>query len=128
MTNYNITVVDDYEDAIELMDYNLYKEGYQTRSFSNPMRALEFITPENTDLILTDWLMPEMNGIEFVKALKACSRTQDIPVIMVTCLNSEQNVDDAYKVGVQDFMTKPFRFNQLIRRIDQILKQKKQAS
>jgi DNA-binding response OmpR family regulator len=63
MKKYKTVIIDDHADTLELLAYNLEHEGYDVKKFSNAVDALKYINDENTDLILTDWMLPEMNGL-----------------------------------------------------------------
>ncbi len=121
-TNYKITLIDDYEDTLDLLYYNLYKKGFETTTFSDSTEALNFISSDNTQLILTDWLMPDVDGLELVQRVKTNPTTRDIPIIMITCVNTENEIARALDVGVDLFLVKPFKLQELYACIDELQK------
>ena len=87
----------------------------------NGKSALEELQKQPMDLILSDWHMPEMEGIELLKAVRADEKLRHIPFLMLTSDVSEENVRDAVNSGVSDFLAKPFRHAPLIKKIKRLL-------
>jgi DNA-binding response OmpR family regulator len=116
-----IMIIDDEPDTQEILSYNLKREGYQVRTFPNPLPAIESLKIHIPDLILTDWLMPEMDGLEFTRFLKSNDNVSCIPVIMITCKGGENDIETALELGAEDYLVKPFRIKDLIARIRMIL-------
>jgi DNA-binding response OmpR family regulator len=108
MKKYRIVVVDDHYDILELLKHNLINEGYEVKIFYNAVDALKYVNMDNTDLVLSDWMMPEMDGLEFCKNLKMRPSTQNIPL----------------EVGAEDYITKPVRIKEMLSRIKKILRRK----
>jgi two-component system chemotaxis response regulator CheY len=75
-------------------------------------------------MLITDWNMPEMNGIEFVKAVRALERYNNIPILMVTSVNFKKEVYEAVKSGVNGYLVKPFKEQELLQKIQSIMKYK----
>lgn len=117
-----IILIDDESDILELLSHNLSKEGYITNCFSNPVEGLPYILNHKVDLILTDWLMPQMDGLEFCKKLKQNNETQDIPIIMLSCKNKDVDIQEALEFGIDDYLVKPFRINKLISVVKKLTK------
>jgi len=86
--------------------------------------ALKFINIDNTDLVLTDWMLPEMDGLEFCKNLKMSSSTQNIPLIMLTGKGDEIDAVTALEVGAEDYIVKPVRIKEMLTRIKKVLRRK----
>ena len=78
------------------------------------MDALQYITRENTDLVITDWVLPEMDGLEVCRQLKHSPATQEIPIVMVTGRNDEIDVVTAVELGAEEYVIKPFRIVELL--------------
>jgi two-component system phosphate regulon response regulator PhoB len=114
-------IIDDEPDTQEILKYNLKKEGYEVQTYSNPLQAIESLKENLPDLILTDWLMPGMDGLEFTRYLKSKIDIADIPVIMITCKGAEQDIEKALQTGAQDYLVKPFRIKELIARMQLFL-------
>jgi len=121
MNKYRLVIIDDHADVLELLHYNLTREDYEVKDFLNPMDALRYITRENTDLVITDWVLPEMDGLELCKQLKRSPATQAIPVVMVTGRNDEIDVVTALELGAEEYIVKPFRILELLTRVKKIL-------
>ena len=124
MKKYRIVVIDDYYDIAELLKHNLLNEGFEVKVFYNAVDALKYVNIENTDLVITDWMLPEMDGLEFCKNLKMSSSTQHIPVVMLTAKNDEIDAVTALEVGAEDYVTKPIRIRELLSRVKKILRRK----
>jgi DNA-binding response OmpR family regulator len=122
MFNKTVLVVDDEPDIRELLAYNLSKEGYNVKTFPNPVNCLEYIRSAEPDIILSDWLMPEMDGLEFCRKLKLNNRFKDIPLIMITCKADEADIVTALEIGADDYLIKPFRIKELISRMKKIIR------
>ena len=120
----NILIVEDEESILELIAINLHQSGY------NPVRALSAEYAEkimsNTlpDLIILDWMLPGIDGIEFARRLKTNKETKSIPIIMLTAKSQEDNKIMGLEAGSDDYMTKPFSPRELISRIKTVLRRK----
>lgn len=112
-----VLIIEDEFDIREFLSYNLSKEGYTVSAYENPLEALEEIRNDPPDILLTDWLMPGMDGLDVCKALKMDQKTSHIPIIMITCKSEEVDVVTALEVGADDYLIKPFRVKELIVRI-----------
>jgi len=106
--NAKVLVVDDNEFNVKLLAYNLEDEGYEVLVSFSGHQALEMTKKENPDLILLDIMMPEMDGFEVCRRLKADPQTRDIPVIMVTARTLDEDMIQGLDAGAQDYITKPF--------------------
>jgi two-component system phosphate regulon response regulator PhoB len=120
---YYIAAVDDEFDVRELLQYNLSKAGYSVSTYEKAAEALKHFRDSKPDLILTDWLMPGIDGLEFCRILKQTPGIQGIPVIMITCKGGESDISRATDCGVADYFVKPFRIPDLIERIRTVLGQ-----
>jgi len=117
-----IFIIEDEFDIREFLTYNLTKEGYAVKAFENPLEALKEVKLSPPDLLLTDWLMPEMDGLDVCKTLKMNKETSNIPIIMITCKSEETDVVTALEIGADDYLIKPFRVKELFVRIKKYLK------
>jgi DNA-binding response OmpR family regulator len=120
---YYIAAVDDEFDVRELLQYNLSKAGYTVSTYEKAAEALEDFRELKPDLILTDWLMPGIDGLEFCRLLKQTPGIRGIPVIMITCKGDESDISRATDCGVTDYFIKPFRIPDLIDKIRIVLGQ-----
>jgi len=117
-----IVIIDDESDILEFLSYNLNKENYSVEAYSNPTEAVENIIKYSADLVITDWLMAEMDGLDVCRALKSNKETEAIPIFMISCKNDEIDIVTALEIGADDFLTKPFRIKELLVRIKKALK------
>jgi two-component system phosphate regulon response regulator PhoB len=124
MTRERILVVDDEEDLLELVNYNLSKEGYRVRCVATGEEALAEARQTLPDLIVLDVLLPAVDGLEVCRRLKADSRTQHIPVIMLTAKGEESDMVAGLELGADDYVTKPFSPRVLLARVKSILRRK----
>lgn len=124
MKRYRLVIIDDQYDVLELLKYNLVQEGYEVKMFFNAVDALKYINIDNTELLITDWMLPEMDGLELCKHLKMSPSTQDIPLVMLTGKNDEIDAVTALEVGAEDYITKPIRIRELLSRVKKILRRK----
>lgn len=122
MNKYRLVIIDDHADVLEILHYNLTREDYEVKDFLNAVDALQYITTENTDLVITDWMLPEMDGLELCKELKRSPATHSIPVVMVTGRNDEIDVVTALEMGAEEYIAKPFRILELLTRVKKILR------
>lgn len=124
MKKHRLVVIDDHYDTLELLKYNFLQEGYEVKIFFNAVDALKYINIENTDLVVTDWMLPEMDGLELCRNLKMSSSTRNIPLVMLTGKNDEIDTVTALEVGAEDYITKPIRIKEMLSRIKKILRRK----
>ncbi|HEV3418182.1 MAG TPA: response regulator [Pirellulales bacterium] len=124
MTRERILVVDDEEDLLELVNYNLSKEGYRVRCVASGEEALAEARQTLPDLIVLDLLLPMVDGLEVCRRLKSDSRTQHIPIIMLTAKSEESDMVAGLELGADDYVTKPFSPRILLARIKAILRRK----
>jgi DNA-binding response OmpR family regulator len=92
------------------------------KTFSNPITTIDYLQKNDTDIILSDWLMPVMDGLEFCRRLKMNSKFKDIPLIMITCKSDETDIVTALEVGADDYLIKPFRIKELITRVKKLIR------
>jgi two-component system phosphate regulon response regulator PhoB len=125
MTRERILVVDDEEDLLELVNYNLTKEGYRVECVSSGEEALSAARQNFPDLIVLDLLLPWVDGLEICRLLKADSRTSHIPILMLTAKSEESDVVAGLELGADDYVTKPFSPRVLLARIRSLLRRSK---
>ncbi len=118
----NILVVEDEEALSTLITYNLGKEGFETSIASDGEDALLKVDEKAPDLIVLDWMLPKVSGIEVCRRLRAKSETRNIPVIMLTARAEEADRIRGLETGADDYMVKPFSMNELAARIRAVLR------
>ncbi len=126
-----ILLVDDERNILDIVQFNLEVEGFEVLTASDGQEALRTVNDIKPDLILCDIMMPEVNGLEVCRRLKADGRTNQIPIVMLSAKAQSQDKLDSIEAGADDFVTKPFDFNDLVARIKVNLvraKQKKDVS
>ncbi len=115
-----ILVVDDEPDLLDLIELILTNEGYGVDKAQNGAKAVDLASKNNYDLIIMDIMMPEMDGWETIKSIRADKKNLHIPIIMLTCRDNSQDKYFAIQEGVEDYITKPFTPNQLVNVIGNI--------
>jgi len=113
----NILVVDDTPENLRVLVQLLQEQGYRVRPVPNGRHALTSVQKEPPDLILLDIMMPEMDGYEVCRQLKADGRTRDIPIIFISALDEVMDKATAFSVGGIDYVTKPFQAEELSARV-----------
>jgi len=109
-----ILAVDDEKHIVRLIQVNLERAGYEVVTANDGAQALEMVAADRPDLIVLDWMMPQLNGMETLKRLKANDTTADIPVIMLTAKSQDQDVFKGWQSGVDSYLTKPFNPMELL--------------
>ncbi|MEL6379278.1 MAG: phosphate regulon transcriptional regulator PhoB [Pseudomonadota bacterium] len=122
MVRTHILVVEDEEALATLLDYNLGKEGFKVTLARDGEEALFAIKEEQPDLVILDWMLPNVSGIEVCRRLRAKSETQNIPVIMLTARAEESDRVRGLETGADDYLTKPFSTAELIARARAVLR------
>lgn len=113
-----ILIVDDISINVELMHDIIQSEGYEPLCALNVQEALEIMNETMPQLILSDFSMPGMNGLEFCKLLKSNPKTRDIPFIFITVANSREEKEQAFYAGAVDFIPKPFEPVEVVMRVN----------
>lgn len=117
-----ILVVDDEEDILELLRYNLAREGYQVVCAASGEKALKKIKSVPLDLIVLDLMLPGIDGLEVTKKLKNDPENRNIPIIMLTAKGEEADIVTGLELGADDYVTKPFSPRILIARIRAVIR------
>jgi two-component system alkaline phosphatase synthesis response regulator PhoP len=119
---YRILIVEDEDDILELIRYSLEKEGYLVTVAMSGEDAVRLVRVNNFDLILLDLMLPQMDGLEVCKILKRDSKTENIPIMMLTAKSSESDIVTGLELGADDYLTKPFSPKVLIARMRTVLR------
>jgi eukaryotic-like serine/threonine-protein kinase len=123
-----LLIVDDDDDNRELMSRRLANEGWATRQADGGQRALEALRAGGVDLVLLDLAMPDMDGLQVLKALRSTRSAAELPVIMVTASSDSEDVVEALGLGANDYVTKPIDFPVAVARIEAALRTRREAS
>ena len=118
--NANIVIVDDEEDLLELLEYTLQKEGFETIGCLNTKTVVQILEEEDIDLLIMDRNLPGVEGSEFVAKLR--DEGLDIPVIFLSAKDSDKDIESGFLRGGDDYITKPFNMKELVLRIRSVLK------
>ncbi|MDH3382398.1 MAG: response regulator [Flavobacteriaceae bacterium] len=116
-----ILIVDDEKKIRDLVSFRLEFKGYEVVSAANGTEALEKVASESPALLVLDIMMPDLTGYEVCKRLKEDDKTKHIKVILLTAKGRKQDEEEGYSVGADSFMTKPFRANALLEKIEELL-------
>ena len=117
-----ILVVEDEEPISQLLAYNLQKEGFGVVTAVDGDEALVSIAEGKPDLVILDWMLPNVSGIELCRQFRARNDTRDIPVIMLTARSEEEDRVRGLDVGADDYVTKPFSMSELVARMRAVLR------
>ena len=118
----SILIVEDEEPIQILLQYNLEAEGYRVRATAQGEDVQHLIGEERPDLLLLDWMLPGISGIEVCRQLRAKPETRDLPVIMLTARSEEQEKVRGLSTGADDYIVKPFSVPELLARVRTILR------
>ncbi|MEJ2724296.1 MAG: response regulator [Deltaproteobacteria bacterium] len=124
MAREKVLVVDDEEDLLELLRFNLSKEGYEVSCAASGGDALKSVRSHIPDLILLDLMLPDMDGLEVARRLRNDSDTRNIPIVMLTAKGEEADIVTGLELGADDYITKPFSRKVLVARLRAVLRRK----
>jgi two-component system phosphate regulon response regulator PhoB len=119
-----ILIVEDEADIQELIAYNLERAGHRALRATSGEQAVALVREALPDLVIIDWMLPGMSGIELARLLKANKRSESVPLIMVTARSAEQDKLTGLEIGADDYMTKPFSPRELIARVKAVLRRR----
>src|SRR5579871_5640616 len=122
MTKPNILVAEDEGALITLLRYNLEREGYRVLEARDGEEALLIAAEEKPDLVLLDWMMPQLSGIEICRRLRGRQETRNVPIIMLTARGEESDRIRGLDTGADDYLTKPFSMTELLARLRAVLR------
>lgn len=123
MAKAQVVIVEDEEDILELLEYNLQKEGYETIGFLNTKNVAQVLEEESIDLLLMDRNLPGVEGSEFVAELRR--KGIQTPVIYLSAKNKESDIEEGFDRGADDYITKPFSPKEVALRVKAVLKRTK---
>lgn len=114
---YTVMIVEDEEALALMLKYNLQKEGYEVIWESRGNKVLPSVEKNHPSLILLDWMLPEMAGVEICKLIRSKPDIKNIPVIMLTAKGEEEDKIKGLSAGADDYVTKPFSIPELLARV-----------
>lgn len=121
-SKFSILLVDDEEDIIEFLSYNLIKEGYKVKTANNGIKAIEKAKKYKPNLIIMDVMMPEMDGITAVQEIRKESGLNDVIIVFLTARSEDYSQIAGFEAGADDYVSKPIKPNVLISRIAALLR------
>ena len=122
MAKPTILIVEDEAPLLTLLRYNLEKQGFRVEEATDGQEALLRVSENKPDLVLLDWMLPTLSGIEVCRQIRRRPATRDLPVIMVTARTENQDAVRALDIGADDYITKPFAVEALLARIRALLR------
>ena len=118
----HILVVEDEDSLATLLHYNLEKEGYEVTAAGDGEEALTLVSEKLPDLIVLDWMLPKVSGIEVCRRLRARTETRNVPIIMLTARGEETDRIRGLDTGADDYVVKPFSMSELSARMRAVLR------
>jgi two-component system phosphate regulon response regulator PhoB len=122
MTKPLVMLVEDEAALVTMLRYNLEKDGYRVCEAMDGEEALTILAERNPDLVILDWMLPIMSGIEVCRQIRRKPRTRDLPVIMLTARGEEGDKVRGLNTGADDYLTKPFSLPELMARVKALLR------
>ena len=123
----NILIADDEPNQLELMHFNLKGAGFSIIKASNGLEALELIENHSPDLIILDWMMPKMSGIDVCRTLRSRSDTKLLPIIILSARSEDSDKSLGLDTGADDYISKPFSPKELLSRVKALLRRSRPA-
>lgn len=120
--NIEILLVDDEPDILEILEYNLSKEGYRIRTAENGLEALKKAAELTPHLVILDMMMPVMDGLETCKKLRELPEMEESIIAFLTALNEDVKEMESYQAGADDYITKPIRPKVLVSKVKALLR------
>jgi two-component system phosphate regulon response regulator PhoB len=128
MTNRQILVVEDERPIREMVAFGLRRAGFDVVEAEDTREARARIADRRPDLVLVDWMLPDMSGLELTRALKKDKDMREVPIIMLTARAEEQDKVNGLEGGADDYVTKPFSPRELLARINAVLRRSQSAT
>ena len=122
-----ILIADDEPNQLELLGFNLKSAGFSIIKASNGLEALELIENHSPDLIILDWMMPKMSGIDVCRTLRSRSETKQTPIIILSARSEDSDKSLGLDTGADDYISKPFSPKELVSRVKALLRRARPA-
>jgi len=116
-----VLVVDDEEFILSLLRNGLSENGFEVVTAKNGFDAILAVEEQKPDIVITDIMMPKLTGLEFLKAIKNNEQTRKIPVFLISALDEADRVQEGLSLGAIDYITKPFKINEIVGKIRHFL-------
>jgi len=128
MPRENILIIEDDRDILELLEYNLGREGYNTIAAETGEDGLQLADSTPPDLVLLDLMLPGVDGLEVCRKLRNTDGTRDVPIIMLTAKGEESDVVTGLELGADDYVTKPFSMRVVVARIRAVIRRRSEPA
>jgi two-component system phosphate regulon response regulator PhoB len=128
MSRQKIIAIEDESDILEVIEYNLKKEGYEVAGVEDGEDGLELVRSKVPDLVLLDLMLPGMDGLEVCRRIRYDPRTRHIPIVMLTAKGEESDIVTGLEVGADDYIAKPFAPREMVARVRAVLRRSRQRS
>ncbi len=122
-----IVIIEDEKDIVDLVRYNFRKEGFDVESFGSGKEGLEYVRKSSTDLVLLDIMLPDLDGMEICRRVRADERLKGLPIIFLTAKGEEIDRVVGLEIGADDYVVKPFSPRELVARVKAVLRRREQA-
>ena len=122
MEDLQILIVENEEDILDVLKYNLHKAGYRVLEATKGETARNIIREASPDLVLLDLMLPGINGLDLCRIFKKDEATRNIPIVMLTAKSSEADIVTCLEMGAEDYVVKPFSPRVLLARIQTVLR------
>lgn len=122
MGNERIVIIEDEADILEVLEFNLAQEGFDVTGSQEGTPGLDLVRRDSPDLLLLDLMLPDVDGLEICRQLKADPVTSQIPIVMVTAKGKESDIVLGLGIGADDYITKPFSISELVARVKAVLR------
>jgi two-component system, OmpR family, alkaline phosphatase synthesis response regulator PhoP len=123
-----VVIIEDERDIVELVRYNFRKEGFEVEGFGRGRDGLEYLRRNPADLVLLDILLPDEDGFEICKRLRADERLKSLPVIFLTAKGEEMDRVLGLEIGADDYVVKPFSPRELVARVKAVLRRQERVA
>jgi len=118
--NIEIVIIEDEEDILELLEYHLDKEGYDVTGFLSTENVEQFMEEESPSLLIVDRNLPGVEGSEFIARMREIG--YNTPVIFLTAKDRDEDIEEGFKIGCDDYITKPFKIKEVLLRVEALLR------
>jgi len=118
--NIEIVIIEDEEDILELLEYHLAKEGYDVTGFLSTENVEQFMEEESPSLLIVDRNLPGVEGSEFIARMREIG--YNTPVIFLTAKDRDEDIEEGFKIGCDDYITKPFKIKEVLLRVEALLR------
>jgi len=117
-----IALIDDDEDILSFLNYNLVKKGYKVLLYNDCNQIIDSLKSNKPALIISDWMLPGKQGIELLSEVRNDNELKTTPFVMITCNNSYNDISSAFNRGINDYFVKPFKILDFLTKVEHLVK------